>query len=60
MMNSQAAKALPRWAEATATSTIWSSGSNGPTRCTMVTPSSAQRSRATASIRASAFSVMPG
>ena len=48
MMNSQAANALPRCFDATATSTIWSSGSSGPTRWMMVTPSSSQRAHAAA------------
>ncbi len=60
MMNSQARKASPRCRLATATSTIGSSGRSSPTRCTTRTPSSPQRSRASATMSANAFSVMPG
>ena len=60
MMNSQAANASPRWAALQATSTIWSSGSSGPTRWITTAPYKGQRASAKSTMRAIDCSVMPG
>ena len=60
IMNSQARKASLRWALAAATNTMRSLGDSGPTRWMMTLSMSSQRCMASASIPASAFSVMPG
>ncbi|MNL88427.1 hypothetical protein D3C87_2181250 [compost metagenome] len=60
MMNSQAAKASPRCADDTATSTICSCGSKGPTRWITSAPDNGQRARACSTMASMDFSVMPG
>ena len=60
MMNSQAAKASPRCALATATRTMASPGSSGPTRWTTRKSMRSQRRAASSQMSASARSVMPG
>ncbi len=60
MMNSQAAKASPRWAPVTTTSTMLSPGRKGPTRWMTVASRMSQRPRASSTMAASEFSVMPG
>ena len=58
--NSAAANASPRWLDATPTKTIRSPGVRRLTRCTMRTPSSGQRVRASATWAAISRSANPG
>ncbi len=60
MRNSQAWKLWPRWAEVTATITIWSCGASRPTRCTTRAPKMSKRPRASSTMASMDFSVMPG